>query len=51
MVPLLELFSSKTGTFQFQGRNFRVPTEELFDSYGESKVELQEFGFFTTFEA
>ena len=34
VIPLLELFSSNGGTFQFQRRNFRVPTEELFDSYG-----------------
>ena len=32
-IPLLELFSSKGGTFRFQGRNFLVPAEELFDSY------------------
>ncbi len=29
IVPLLELFSSKGGTFQFQRRNFLVPAEEL----------------------
>ena len=34
MIPLLELFSSKRGTFQFQRRNFSVPREELFDSSG-----------------
>ena len=32
LVPLLELFSSKAGTFEFQGRNFRVPREELSSS-------------------
>ena len=29
MVLLLELFSSKAGTSQFQRRNFSVPAEEL----------------------
>ena len=29
MVPLLELFSSKAGTFEFQGRNFSIPPEEM----------------------
>ena len=33
-VPLLELFSSKGGTFQFQRRNSLVPVEELFSSKG-----------------
>ena len=33
-VPLLELFSSKGGTFQFQRRNSLVPAEELFSSKG-----------------
>ncbi len=33
IVPLLELFSSKGGTFQFQRRNFLVPRRELFFSY------------------
>ena len=34
MDPLLELFSSKGGTFQFQGGNFLVPREELSSSKG-----------------
>ena len=33
-VPLLELFSSKAGTFRFQRRNFRVPREEMENSSG-----------------
>ena len=36
-VPLLELFSSSGGTFQFQRRNFLVPAEELFVSNGGKK--------------
>ena len=32
--PLLELFSSKAGTFRFQGGNFLVPREELYSSKG-----------------
>ena len=32
MNPRLELFSSKGGTFEFQGRNFLVPAEELSSS-------------------
>ncbi len=38
IVPLLELFSSKGGTFEFQGRNFLVPAEELFGSCGSLKM-------------
>ena len=34
IVPLLELFGSKGGTFRFQGRNFSVPVEELSSSKG-----------------
>ena len=34
MVLLLELFSSKAGTSQFQRRNFSVPAEELLGSSG-----------------
>jgi len=34
IVPLLELFSSKAGTFEFQGRNFLVPRQELSSSSG-----------------
>jgi len=34
MDPLLELFSSKGGTFEFQGRNFSVPRGELSSSKG-----------------
>ena len=41
VIPLLELFSSNGGTFQFQRRNFRVPTEELFDSYGGNHKSLR----------
>ena len=41
MVPLLELFSSKAGTFEFQGRNFLVPREELFDSSGGNVLFLK----------
>ena len=44
VIPLLELFSSNGGTFQFQRRNFRVPTEELFDSYGGNGKFLQRKG-------
>ena len=33
-VPPLELFSSKGGTFRFQGGNFRVPAVERFAPYG-----------------
>ena len=87
MVPLLELFSSNGGTFQFQRQNSLVPRQERFWKVDKSsfplqscgilllgdgyisplalhllrltaprtklsnKVELQEFGFFTTFEA
>ena len=38
MVPLLELFSCKAGTYEFQGRNFLVPREELFDSSGGNGI-------------
>ena len=37
IVPFLELFSSKGGTFEFQGRNFRVPREELSSSSGGNR--------------
>ena len=40
IVPLLELFSSKGGTFQFQRRNSLVPAEELSDPHGGAKKSL-----------
>ena len=32
VIPLLELFSSNGGTFEFQQRNFSIPTEEMENS-------------------
>ena len=32
VIPLLELFRSNGGTFEFQGRNFSIPTEEMGNS-------------------
>ena len=33
VIPLLELFSSNGGTFEFQQRNFSIPTEEMENSF------------------
>ena len=42
VIPLLELFSSNGGTFQFQRRNFRVPTEESNKTSEESSDTSEE---------
>ena len=34
VIPLLEPFSSNGGTFEFQQRNFSIPTEEMGNSSG-----------------
>ena len=42
MVPLLELFSSKAGTLQFQRRNFHFPLKERLDEVEAGAEPMQE---------
>ncbi len=41
VIPLLELFSSNGGTFQFQRRNFSIPTEEIINLYVGEEIKLR----------